>query len=139
MLLTDSEYYAHGIEPLLGKTVELHCVPDATTVKERHRARQHAPSLTGPSTNYVDEPEPPPSGPVTPAKPSLVRGLAPDHCVIPLAAARPESSGAKAAACVRLADLAQESERDPASQFSAPAGVVLGFGTMEAAIKARMS
>ena len=51
--------------------------------------------------------------------------------LLKLAEARASTSGAKAAACAELARLAGAS----GGKFSAPAGVVLPFGTMDAALQ----
>lgn len=53
--------------------------------------------------------------------------------VVPLEKATTASCGSKSAACSELARLAQES-----GTFSAPAGVCLPFGCMEAAIRVRL-
>ena len=56
-------------------------------------------------------------------------------CLLPLDQATPPSCGAKAATCGQLLRIAQRvSEAQPEAAFSAPNGVVLPFGCMEAAL-----
>ncbi|CAO2831421.1 unnamed protein product [Amaranthus hypochondriacus] len=68
----------------------------------------------------------------------------PSKAVILLADAQPNTCGAKAAACGRLASLSEASvkvysEHGVPASFKAPAGVVIPFGSMELALEANQS
>lgn len=119
----DEDTLREEVHPLLGKPVQLSASLEGVTCGPANAQTGNAPSAGGTSKAAAADS---PNATLEPCekakKPKLLK----------LAEAKASTSGAKAAACAELARLAEASGR----KFSAPAGVVLPFGTMDAALQA---
>jgi phosphoglucan, water dikinase len=112
---------ARDVTPLLGSPVRLSVTSDGVSLTEISKADLDAESRSGAGNSSGAR-----AGKQDAAK-RVSKGQ-----VLPLAKAEVHTSGAKAASCGKLAAIASEA----GATFSAPAGAVLPFGCMEAAVKA---
>lgn len=131
VLVEDDAFFEESIAPLLGKHVTLSSVPDATTLTS---GAADAPGLTGKASRGRPEAG---AEDWKGEAPRRISKLSASAAVVPLAEAEAGSCGSKAAACSRLSRLAVDSKGNSGSEFAAPPGVVLPFGTMELALEVR--
>lgn len=128
VLVEDDRFFEESIAPLLGIDVILISAPDATTLKADGAASSHPaapPSPDSPCARSAWE-----GGP-----PRRITVLSVSAAVVPLAEAEAATCGSKATACSQLSRLASASKESAESEFAAPQGVVLPFGTMELALE----
>uniref|UniRef100_A0A1D2A6P8 CBM20 domain-containing protein n=2 Tax=Auxenochlorella protothecoides TaxID=3075 RepID=A0A1D2A6P8_AUXPR len=130
VLVEDDAFFEESIAPLLGKHVTLSSVSDATTLTS---GAADAPGLTGKASRGRPEAGAPSWKGEAPRR---ISKLSASAAVVPLAEVEAGSCGSKAAACSRLSRLAVDSKGNSGSEFAAPPGVVLPFGTMELALEA---
>ena len=126
-LVEDPAAFKELVEPLLGQRVALEAIPDATII--RPAGNEAAAKAVGADSGSTEKSLVGTEA-AAPAAPSASPSLS-VWKVLPLADAAQRDSGAKAAACGRLHELAQASN----GLFAAPGGAVLPYGSMRLALK----
>lgn len=131
----EQEFINSNIQPLVGKQVTLQVEQDGASLKEGQLAQQPVAAAAkngngngngnGASNGKVN-------GKANGTASVLAVKRVDKAAVVPLAQATSDTSGAKAAACARLEQIASKSSG--AAQFRAPGGLVVPFGSLAVAV-----